>query len=270
MKKGTFMNLTVNEERDSLENQLVWVKTDFPISDEVHEINKEISETPDSADLWMKKGLALSKSWQFREAIDAYSMALSFDPYHSLVYRHRGHRYISIRMYKEAAADLELSTRIDGTNWDAWYHLGLAYYLLGDFERAEKVYSKCLELTHTDDLLVAIADWYWMTLMRLGRKAEAQKLLEPISEETNPGENVSYLRRLLLYKGLLEPKDLLYTEDAHFPDLELATQGYGLGNYYLVTGDEEKAMDMFKRIVEEAKTQWGAFGYLAAEMELEK
>ncbi len=269
MKKGEFMNLTVNDHRDSTDNQLVWAKSNFQVSEEVQAIDKELEVSPANADLWMQKGLALSKSWKFREAIDAYSTALSYNPFHSLVYRHRGHRYISVRMYKEAAADLELSTRIDATNWDSWYHLGLAYYLLGDFERAETVYRKCLELTKTDDMLVAIADWYWMTLMRLGKKEEAEKLLEPVSENTDPGENVSYLRRLLLYKGLIEPQNLLNTDGAQYPDLELATQGYGLGNYYIVNGDEEKGMAIFKKIVKEATSQWGAFGYLAAEVELE-
>lgn len=263
------MSLTVNEQRDTTENQVVWRESTFPVSEEVQELDKQLEATPANADLWMKKGLALAKSWQFRESIDAYSMALSYNPFHALVYRHRGHRYISIRMYKQAAADLELATRIDATNWDSWYHLGLAYYLLNDFERAEKAYKRCWELTNTDDLLVAIADWYWMTLRRLGKKEEAEKLLEPISEDTDPGENTSYLRRLLLYKGLLGPDELLNTEGAEFPELELATQGYGLGNYYFVNGETEKANTIFKRIVEEATSQWGAFGYLAAEVELE-
>ncbi|ANX11648.1 tetratricopeptide repeat protein [Fictibacillus sp. WQ 8-8] len=267
MKKGTFMNIALTEQRDSRENQLGWSKSILEMSKEVAGINEELEKTPNNADLWMIKGIALSKSLLFREAIDAYSIALSYDPFHALVYRHRGHRHLSIRMYKQAAADFELSSRIDSTNWDTWYHLGLAYYLLGDFKRSESVYRKCMEITDTDDKYVAIADWYWMTLMRLGKKEEAIKLIEPITEDTDPGENASYHRRLLMYKGLLKPEELLYFEGAQLPDLELATQGYGLGHYYLVYGEIEKAKAMFKRIVEDS-TQWSAFGYLAAEAEL--
>ncbi|WP_236687097.1 tetratricopeptide repeat protein [Ornithinibacillus californiensis] len=267
MQKGTYMSISVNELTDSKENQQVWGGSQIEFSPEVLEIEKEIKETPSNPDLWMKKGLALSKSWQFREAIDAYSIALSYDPFHALVYRHRGHRFVSVGMYKEAAADFELSSRIDATNWDTWYHLGLAYYLLGDYERAENAYKRCLELTKSDELYVAIADWFWMTLKRLGKDQEAEKLLIPISESTDPGENISYLRRLQLYKGMISSEELLSFDDAAHPDLELATQGYGLGVYYLVNNEKEKAFELFHRIVKES-TMWSAFGYLAAEAEL--
>lgn len=34
-----------------------------------------------------------------------------------------------------------------------------------------------------------------------------------------------------MYKGLIKPEELMQFEGAEFPDLEIATQGYGLSDY---------------------------------------
>ena len=47
---------------------------------------------------------------------------------------------------------------------------------------------------------------------------------------------------------------------------DIATQGYGVGNYYLVTGEPDKAKAVFERII--AGPGWNAFGYIAAEADL--
>ena len=70
-----------------------------------------------------------------------------------------------------------------------------------------------------------------MTLRRLGRKDEADRILEPIHPDMTIIENRAYHRRLLMYKGLLKPEELLSEKDATPTDI--ATQGYGVGNWYL-------------------------------------
>lgn len=262
-----YMSLSLSDERASRETQIHTTRSDLSFSLEVKKIEDKIKEDPENPDLWMAKGLELSKQMLFREAIEAYSIGLSYNPFHALLYRHRGHRYISVMRFHEAALDLEISSRLDKKNWDTWYHLGLAYYLLKDFERAEEAYKRCLDLTDSEDLMVAIVDWYWMTLMRLGKKQEADNLLGLVSEDTDPGENISYKKRVLMYKGLSKPENLIEYEGADFPDLELATQGYGVANYYYLMGKKEKAIELYKKIIEHDKV-WSAFGYLAALVDL--
>ena len=48
--------------------------------------------------------------------------------------------------------------------------------------------------------------------------------------------------------------------------LQIATQGYGVGNFYLVNGDTERAKAIFRRVV--AGSQWAAFGFIASEADL--
>jgi hypothetical protein len=79
-------------------------------------------------------------------------------------------------------------------------------------------------------------------------------------------ENGAYHRRLLMYKGVEKPEALL---DAKTPDpTQIATQGYGVANYYLVTGDRARAREVFEKIV--TGTGWNAFGFIAAEADLQR
>ena len=115
--------------------------------------------------------------------------------------------------------------------FNIWYHLGLAHYLQGNYARAYDAYVECMRVSKNDDSIVATADWMWMTLMRLGRKAEAAKVLERITPKMDILENASYHRRLLMYKGLETPDALLDTAKAD--DTTIATQGYGVGQLLL-------------------------------------
>jgi hypothetical protein len=79
-------------------------------------------------------------------------------------------------------------------------------------------------------------------------------------------ENAAYHRRLLMYKGLLEPEALLAAEASD--PVQIATQGYGVGNFYLYNGQTERARQVFSRILE--GTSWTAFGFIAAEADLKR
>ncbi len=104
-----------------------------------------------------------------------------------------------------------------------------------------------MRVSNNDDALTATSDWMWMTLMRLGRKAEAAKLLERITPKMEILENGSYHRRLLMYKGLEKPETLL--DPAKADGLTIATQGYGVGNWYFVTGNRARAREIFEQVV---------------------
>jgi len=77
-------------------------------------------------------------------------------------------------------------------------------------------------------------------------------------------ENGAYHARLLMYKGLRSPESVLNLNTAD--DVQIATQGYGVGNWYLVNGDVRKAREMFERVL--SGKAWTAFGYLAAEADV--
>lgn len=229
------------------------------------ELDAEIAQDPNNPELYLKKGIALSRaSLHHQEAINLFSHGLTLDPFHALLYRWRGHKFVNVRQFNQARADLEISSRIDPSNWDTWYHLGLANYLLQDFARAEKAYRQCWAITDTEDKRVAIADWLYMTLRRQDRKEEAQELLSFITPETDHGPNEAYYRRLLLYRGELTADDLL--EGADIADVNFVTLGYGMGNYFYYNGNTERAVEIWKQVL--SGKYWSAFGYVASEVEL--
>ena len=223
---------------------------------------------------------------RFHEAITVFSKGIELAPSNPKFYRHRGHRYLTTRQIDKAIADFEKAAQLtrgkpdeiepDGQpnklnkplstlQFNIWYHLGLAHYLKGDFKKALAAYEECMKRSRSnDDSLVATSDWLYMTLRRLGRDSAARKVLEPIHEKMDIIENTSYWNRLLMYKGLRTPESVLDPKGAD--DLTVATQGYGVGNWYLYNKQEVKAKEIFERVV--AGKQWAAFGYLAAEAEL--
>lgn len=242
---------------------------------------------PSNADNIIWLGRRTAYLWRYPEAVSIFSEGIDQFSDDARLYRHRGHRHITVRQLDNAIADFAQAARlIEGTedqiepdgapnaagipvstlHTNIWYHLALAHYLKGDFESAAPIYAKGLAASENDDMRVAMTDWYYMTLRRLGRDAEASALLEPIHADMELLENHVYLRRLLMYKGELEPDALLRSEESGTEDLDYATQGYGVGNWYLYNGNTEQAKAIFERVL--AGSYWAAFGYIAAEAEL--
>lgn len=215
--------------------------------------------------------------WRYQDAIATFTQGIERYPDDARMYRHRGHRYITTRQFAKAQADFEKAASLiagqpdeaepDGApnaagvprstlHFNIWYHLGLAHYLQAHYAQALEAFTRCLEVSRNDDSVVATTDWLWMTSMRLNQPADAAKLLTRITRTMEVLENGSYHRRLLMYKGELPPEVLLDTASAD--DTTVVTQGYGVANYYAVTGDPVKARALYERIV--AGAGWNAFG----------
>lgn len=253
------------EDVASMSSEVHVERTNQPVSQIALDAKAAAEANPYDPELWIKYGRALRRQSMHREAIDAYAMGISYSPFYPLLYRHKAHAYINTSRYAEAAADFEFALRLDPTNVDCWYHLALSYFLLGDYERAEKVYRTCYDMSDEDLDVISCTDWLWMTLRRLGKKEEAARLLDRITPDMQPGMVVSYHRRLLMYKGLIKPEELM---PADAEDLEVVTMGFGLANYYYETGEEAKGDAMILRVLEAGKENaWSAFGYQAALVE---
>ena len=221
-------------------------------------------------------------------AIDTYSEAINKFPDSYEALRHRGHRYITIREFDKAIGDFEkaaslmaseeLLTEQDGmpnkeniplttVQFNVWYHLGLAHYLKEDYQKALSAYEECMEVSNNDDLLVATLDWKYMTMKKLGKDREADHLLSKVTEDMNIIENDAYYYRLLMYKGVIDPEELIQEDiTSESGRLQYVTQGYGLGNHYLRQDKVQEATETFLNVMK--TNYWAAFGYIASEMEL--
>ena len=258
--------------------------------DSMLNIAKKNFETNPSEENYIWLGRRTAYLSRFNEAIEIFSAGLKKYPKSFRLYRHRGHRYISIRDFDKAITDFQqaanlmegqpieiepdgqpnrVNTPIGTTQFNVWYHLGLAYYLKNDFENAIKAYKECMKVSNNDDLLCATTDWLYMSYRRLEKSEDASILLENIHENMKIIENESYHLRLLMYKGLGSPDSLMLIDSESVnPNLEIATQGYGLGNWYLYNGDPLKAKEVFEKVVK--TSHWSAFGFIASEAELHR
>ncbi len=244
-------------------------------------------DEPGNADALIWLGRRTAYLGRFREAIAIYTRGIEAHPRDARFYRHRGHRYITIRDFDRAIADLERAASLTAGRADEiepdgipnarniptstlqsniWYHLALAHYLEGDLARALSAYRSCMEVSKNPDMVVATSHWLYMTLRRLGRDAEAARVVEPIRADLDVIENTAYHRLLLMYKGELPVDSLLSASSSGA--LDDVTTAYGVGNWYLYNGDAARAREIFQRIV--ATGNWPAFGAIAAEAELRR
>lgn len=248
------------------------------------EAKVDFTKAPEDVDAIIWLGRRTAYLGDYKEAIGIFSTGIKKHPKDARLYRHRGHRFISLRCFDEAIKDFNLAAKLvkgkpdeiepDGLpnarntptstlQSNIWYHLGLAYYLKGDLKNALKAYKNCLKVSKNPDMLVATTNWLYITLRHLGKTKEAEKVLEPIKDDLDIIENDSYYKLLKLYQGKIKADDLLKEIGADAVDLNDASVGYGLGNWFLLNGEKEKAMEIFRRI--RSGDQWSSFGYIAAE-----
>jgi tetratricopeptide (TPR) repeat protein len=231
----------------------------------VAEAQKKLAADPQNIDLLIELGRAQASVWRYQDAIATYTRGIAIAPKNAMLYRHRGHRYITLRMFEKAVKDLELAAKLNDRDYDIWYHLGLAHYLTGDFKKAAKAYEKCRAVAAKDDSLIAVSDWLYMTYRRQEKEYEAAQVLERITLHMKVEENKSYYDRLLMYKGIKKESEIVNDK---LTDLEIATVTYGVGNWHLCNGDKAKARAMFQKITD--GKYWPAFGFIAAETELKR
>lgn len=239
---------------------------------------------PGSANATIWLGRRTAYLGRYREAIDIFSRGIRRHPGDARLYRHRGHRYITVRELHRAVDDLTRAASLiagqpdqvepDGLpnsrkiptstlQFNIWYHLGLAHYLRGEFAQAAAAYARCMEVSRNPDSQMATGHWYYMTLRRLGREGEARELLRHLDSDAPVIENESYRALIRMYKGLRTPEELL----AELREgLDRATVGYGVGNWYRYNRRESDAVRVFEGVL--ATGEWPAFGLIAAEAEI--
>ena len=241
---------------------------------------------PDDPDATIWLGRRLAYLGRYRDAIETFSEGIEKHPDDPRLYRHRGHRYITVRELPKAIADLTKAAQLvagkpdqvepDGQpnarniptgtlQSNIYYHLGLAHYLSGDFARAADAYVHCMKVSKNNDMLVATTYWAYLTQLRLGKASEAAALLAPITSGMEIIENASYYRLLRMFKGDVTPESL---QEAGAAGLDVVTTRYGIAAWHLANGRRDAALSFLIGIVDGFPQQWPAFGYVAAEADL--
>ncbi len=221
---------------------------------------------------------------RYREAIDIFSDGIARHPADARMYRHRGHRYLTVREIELAIADFEKAAALmagrpdevepDGLpnardlptgtlHSNVYYHLALAHYLKGEFDRAADTWVRARDAVGNADNLVSSSHWLYLALRRAGRPGEAASVLQPITADLDVIENTEYHQLLRMYRGERTPEELLA---AAGDDSGGSATRYGVSAWLLVNGRRDEAESLWKSILE--GTDWPSFGHLAAEAEM--
>lgn len=261
----------------SISEPSVTLRRQYEEAKRVYEVNSNDKD----AIIWF--GRRTAYLGHYNDAIAIYTMGIEKYPDEPRLYRHRGHRYISIRKFDEAIADLSRAAELiagapneiepDGMpnarnipvstlHGNIYYHLGLAYYLKNDFENAYDAYQKCRDSGRNGDNIVSSTHWLYMIQRRMGNVNLATEMLNPISNDLEIIENHDYYTLCRFYKGLIPIDSIRISGDSPASD----AIKYGLANWYLYNNEKEKARLAFKEMLK--GNSWTSFGYIAAETEV--
>jgi tetratricopeptide (TPR) repeat protein len=225
-----------------------------------------LAADPTNVDKIIQLGLAQSAIRQYHDAIATFTRGMKIAPKNPLLYRWRGHRYISIGAFDKALTDLERGNKLDSTNYDIYYHLGVAHFERGEFAKAATAFAQAQRRAPNDNEIAGSTDWLWMSLSRAKHNAEAQKSLAPITDSLKITTATAYAQRLKLYRGVIGPDQVLAPSDT--AAVQVATLSFGVGNWYLTKADTANARAWFKRAVDSGG--WPGFAFFAAETELRR
>jgi tetratricopeptide (TPR) repeat protein len=260
---------------------------------ELRDAEGTLEARSDGADELVWYGRRLAYLGRYRDAIDVYTRGIALHADDPRFYRHRGHRWITLRRFDRAVEDLERAARlvegrpdeiepagipnergvvVDTLNHGIYYHLGLARYLRGELDAALAAWRSCALWSKNPDALCSVTHWLYVTLRRLGRDGferdpEVRALLEPIRADLDVVEYHAYHRLCLAYRGevsFVALWDEIQVEDG--AGVDSPTIGYGVANWHLVEGRSRLAHDMFRTIAK--APMWAAFGRIAAEVEI--
>jgi len=242
----------------------------LPDTDAVKSARAALDADPKSIARIIDLGVAQSGARQFREAIATFTRGLEIEPNNALLLRWRGHRYLSVREFDRAFADLSRGSKLDASIYGNWYHLGIVQFLRGNFDDAAASFAKGQPIAPDAGELQGSVDWLWMSLSRAGRAAEAKAMLDRKLDHQRPDLKPAinaYTQRIKLYRGEIGPDAVLTPADTD--EVQIATLAYGLGNWYLVQGDKAQARKWFERSVQ-ASAGWPGFGFIVSEVELRR
>lgn len=242
---------------------------------------------PNDPDALIWVGRRLGYLGRFNDAIALFSDGLKRFPNDARFYRHRGHRYISIRKLDLAIADLEKAAQLIAGKRDevepdgqpnarnipigslqsnVWYHLALAYYLKGDWSNAARAARSGIAVSTNPDRLVSQTHWLYMALRRAGRTQEAAAALEPIRDDFDIIENESYYRLVKFYKAGVPATIVDSILGAGVQNPSDASFAYGVANWVLYHGDTTRATRAFEQLM--SGGSWASFGFIAAEADV--
>ena len=173
-------------------------------------------------------------------------------------------RWTFTLQFKQALADYTRCEQADGVSVESRYRVGMAQYMLQNYDAATAAFAGSLAIVPQDDDMY-IADVYWLVLsqLRAGKADAAQKTLrQHYRPDMYVGHHTAYEKAMRAAAGYAS-MDILAELDAEPDDLQYAMTAYGLC-VLLQAHDEKEKADALREKLLKRDGFWFCFSYLAA------
>ncbi len=217
------------------------------------------------SDIQLGRCRTLARLTKHTEAVAACSEAIRLDPKNWEAIRDRGHYLINLNRLGAALENMQEASVMKQGDYQIDYHLGLAYFITGNYASAVPVWQACVKDAPEPANKVACYAWLYPSLRKVGRDAEAAAALDAaLALGAKP--DVAYMNRLMLFKGTLSEAEAAKQMEANA--LQQATVGFSIGLWHELSGRLEKAREYYqKATASDART---AFGHVAATNALQR
>jgi tetratricopeptide (TPR) repeat protein len=230
---------------------------------------------------YRRRAAALASLRRFADAVAACSNGMAANPGETTLLVDRGHYYLNLHRIDLALADLsrveamrtdtvvvplnarDRIERLQGEDYQLWFHLGLAKYLDGQFAAAVDTFDKCIRTAR-----FTCEGWRYLALRHAGRDKEAQAFLDSTFAVTAGVRRRTDLLRSIIFTFKVRSWDV---DPSDLPDdpLDRSTIAYNVGIWHLLNGRTDRARTFFE-LATTAPSDSDAFGALAAEAELKR
>jgi tetratricopeptide (TPR) repeat protein len=258
----------------------------FGLKDDKGEIaaaRAQSEKEPDNPRLLIDLGLLQDSYMRHSDAIATYSDGVAKFPKDWRFLRYRGQRWISLRKFANAIEDLEKARAVTKQSYDVAYYLGLAYYLSGEYEKADAEFGRCEAqlkepLSPPEDLmgmtscevgredrafLVPLKFWRYLALRRGGKTAEAKAYAEAVSPLWSLRSNKAFYDALLYFRGNKDVLEML--DGANEATRDYLIRSAGVAVQFFTEGERQRACSIWQRNSMDSK--WNHLGVIAAEAE---
>lgn len=226
---------------------------------DVEQTRLKLNENPDDSLGWYELGMALSNAGDIEGGIEAFSRAISIEPFNGYNYFGRGRKQIASGHFWAGMADYTMAIRLMPDLWTFWYYKATANNLNGRYEESIKDFKECMKLSEPWEQYPLVHWLYTTYLLDLGDKEKAAESLKLLPDDAVPPQmDYGYSRCVKLYKGILKPEEFVDKENMaknvlpheNRVNLELSTMYYGLYAYAIFIDDQKLADDALKSLME--------------------
>lgn len=229
------------------------------VENAIQVLSKGIEQFPNTADLYLYRGIAYVQGRQFSSAVNDLWKA--------------GKAIEGQKDVKGMLDKTENEKKIDATlQYEIYKWMGLAFQCQGDFSNAEKMFEVCGDFSTNSDLYCMSYYWQYQSYKRSGRDKDADRILETVTEKmfispfTKP-----YLDALLYYKGAINESQLIDLNVQ--PKSSVEAYDWTIKAYAVVVkAFLERKNTKYKEALEKmvAIPYWNQMPYIAAEADLHK